>query len=282
MRKHHLPITIASALLLFTISAFAQSSESKWPAPTRELKITAQGGEEAWDSSIADVEKVCHSAASELWKHFPDKKLHPILVAPKGGPIVLFRRGDKGEYLVRLNTGSNLWAQMSYQFSHEFMHILCGYVEADTGNLWFEESLCELASLYSLRQMAITWKTNPPYSNWKDYAEKLGDYASERIKASPLPDNMTLAQWYAKEAESLRTNPTQREKNNIFAVAILPLIEKDPSQWASVEFLNLGRTKEPRSFARYLSDWHQNVPEKHKEFVQSVATQLGVKLEKVK
>jgi len=64
----------------------------------------------------------------------------PILVEAKGGPIVLFRRGKNDEIFVRLDTGGYLWAQYSYQFAHEFCHILCRYDQDKTGNKWFEET----------------------------------------------------------------------------------------------------------------------------------------------
>jgi hypothetical protein len=269
------------ACILFFLSdgiVRAEGSANQAPAPTRELIIRAQGGKE-WNASIEDVEKVLRTTAAEMWKHFPDRKLHPILVQPKGGPIVLYQRGSKGEYIVRLNTGDTYWAQYAFQFAHEFTHILCVYREGDSGNLWLEESLCELASLYALRQMSQTWKTRPPYPNWKDYAAKLNDYADERLKKATLPEKMTLAQWYAENAESLSKEGTQREKNLIVAAALLPLIEKEPEHWAAVEHLNTGKTKEPRTFAKCLADWHANVPEKHKAFVKAVGERFGVKVD---
>ena len=84
------------------------------------------------------------------------RTLEPILVEPKGGPITLFRRGPKGEYLVRLNTGDRHWAQHAYQFAHEFTHILANYDEHERRNKWFEESICEMASLFVLRRMSET------------------------------------------------------------------------------------------------------------------------------
>src|SRR5689334_19264632 len=64
-----------------------------------------------WGGRVEDVEKVLSSTAMTLWKYFPDRELPPILVAPKGGPITLYKRGPAGEIQVRLNTGNRLWAQ---------------------------------------------------------------------------------------------------------------------------------------------------------------------------
>jgi hypothetical protein len=266
-------------MMVLAIPLAARAEEKPGKAePTRELVITPQGGK-AWEADEDDVRAVLRSSAKELWKHFPDRKLEPILVQPKGGPIVFFKRGPKGEYQVKLNTGGNYWSQYAYQFAHEFCHILCGFREGDAANKWFEESLCELASLYALRAMSKTWETKPPYANWKEYAPRHNEYAEERIKAAALPEGKTLAQWYAANAEQLKKDATQRELNGVVATALLPLLEKSPEHWAAVGYVNTAEYKEGRTFEQYLKDWHASVPEKHRGFVKEVAGKLGFKIE---
>ena len=74
-------------MLLACPGVRADETKEEAAAPTRELVIEPQGSEKDWDASIADVEKVLRSAAGELWKHVPQRKLHAIRVQPKGGPI---------------------------------------------------------------------------------------------------------------------------------------------------------------------------------------------------
>jgi len=233
-----------------------------------------------WNASLRDVEKVLRSAASELWLYFPERTLKPIHVEPKGGPIVLFRRGPEGEYLVRLNTGNTYWAQYSFQFAHEFCHILCNYADHDYANKWFEESVCETASLFALRGMAETWKTRPPYPNWRSYAPHLRKYADQRIAAVKLPADTTFASWYHSSAEELRKNACIREKNRVVAGVLLPLFEKKPEHWEAVGYLNLSRVDRPRSFQQYLEDWHEHCPKEHRPFVQRIAELFEIELSK--
>jgi len=279
-RSHRLfaAIWLWLCLVAPTLTSADESKSASKPEPARELVIRAQGGEKAWDASAADVEKVLHSAAAELWKHFPAHKLHPIHVQPKGGPIVLFKRGPKSEYIVRLDTGGTYWSQYSFQFAHEFTHILCGYREGDASNLWFEESLCELGSLYALRQMAETWKTQPPYDHWKSYAPRLADYAADRIKAAALPEKATLAQWYVEHAAALKKDATQRERNSVVAGALLDLFEKTPQSWEAIAYVNAKKGKTERSFEQYLADWHAAAPHGHRAFIRDVAQRFGIKL----
>ena len=232
-----------------------------------------------WKTDTGTVGKVLHATAAELWRYFPDRKLDPIVVEPKGGPIVLFKRGKNGEYFVRLNTGDTYWAQYVFQFSHEMCHILCRYRDGDESNKWFEESLCELASLFVLRQMADRWEKQPLFAHWKGYEKSMRTYAADRIKLGALPPKSTLAQWRRDHAEALRKNPTDREKNQVAAVALLPLFEKAPQHWAAVWHLNEGEGKQVRSFEDYLKSWHDHTPTKHQAFVRSIAEAFEVRID---
>jgi len=266
------------AIVLCTSLAFAAPTPAPVPeATTHRLDIRPDPAAK-WEADLENVQKVLESAAGALWVYFPGRELKPILVEPKGGPIVLFNRGKNGEFRVRLNTGERYWSQYSYQFAHEFCHILCNPVDDDTSNKWFEESLCEMASLFALRRMAETWKTDAPYPNWRGYASSLRKYADERIEKAPLPAGQDLAAWHREHEASLRREPTQRELNEVVAVALLPLFEKEPAHWQAVGFLNAAAVPTPRSFATYLSDWHGRVPAEHQPFVRQIAAKFGVTL----
>ncbi len=232
-----------------------------------------------WGGSLQDVDKVLRSAAAELWSYFPERTLKPILVEPKGGPITLFRRGPNGEYLVRLNTGDRLWAQHAYQFAHEFGHILASYDEHERNNKWFEESICEMSSLFVLRRMSETWKFRPPYSNWKEYSPALADYARQRMRTGQLPPGKTLAEWYRENEALLRQDPCLRDKNTVVAVALLPLFEQQPESWEAIAWLNDGASHGTRTFARYLGDWYARVPEKRRPIVRQIARQFSITIE---
>lgn len=193
----------------------------KSESQARPLRIIPMGD---WKASRPDVEKVLYSAAGELWEFFPGRELPPIIVLPQGGPIVLYQRAAKGELQVRLSTGQTYWSQYAYQFSHEFCHILCNYDNDPQRNKWFEESLCELASIFSMRQMADAWKTNPPYPNWKNYAKALRSYADDVFEKNKLPDDTNFVDWFEQHREHFYTHATDRPKNRVVARQLLPQI----------------------------------------------------------
>ncbi len=229
-----------------------------------------------WGATPKDVSKVLNSTATELLAHFPKHKLPVMLVEPKGGPIALHKRGPNGEVRIRLNTGSTYWSQYAFQFSHELCHVLCGYDQDTNRNQWFEESLCELASLYTLRQMSETWKTTPPYPHWRGFAPALSRYAQQRIDDAKLPAGADLEKWYREHAVKLDGNPYQRNHNNVVAAALLPLIEKQPEHWQAVAYINVAKLDRSYDFPRYLSSWHENCPQKHRPFVREIAQKFGV------
>lgn len=240
-----------------------------------DLRLASDG----WgDASVKDASSVLKSAASQLLAHFPGAQLEPIRVHPSGGPITLFKRNSDGEVVVKLSTRDRLWAQYAFQFAHELCHVLCRCTPRDSGNKWFEESLCETASIYALRGMSRSWQTQPPYPNWKDYARHLSKYADERMADFALPQGMTLAQWYEQNAPVLRKDAVDRKKNGVVARALLPIFERTPAGWGAVWWLNERVTNTAQTFPEFLKAWHEAVPKEHRPFVREVAEQFGVKI----
>jgi len=250
-------------------------SEVRQPA-THALKLRVIEGE--WGGSqLQDIQKTCQSAGMELWKHFPGRKLHPIIIGrSRNGPITWYDRLPSGEYQIRLDSQSNLWAQFSFQFAHELCHVLCCYSDDKHPNKWFEESLCEVASLFVMRRMAETWKTSPPYANWKGYSPHLKEYADDRIEKVHLPPDTSLAEWYAENAKKMNEEGSQRDKQRIVAAALLPLLEAEPSHWEAVGYLNAGNRFPNQSFADYLADWEYFAPAQHKPFVRKIVAMFGL------
>ena len=229
-------------------------------------------------ASVKDIQKVLQSTVRQIWPYATQSNLSPIQVdRSRTGPIVLYQRGEKGQYLIRLDTEKKFWCQYAFQFAHEFGHIICEYKEGDRSNLWFEETLCETASLFALRKMSEEWKINPPYPNWKSYGDEFAKYAQNRIDKHPWSESQTLAQWYAQKKHNLNEEPTDRPRNVRLASQLLHYFEKDPTLWGACAFINQEKTGEKRSFRSYLHDWKKSCPKsQQKELVQKLITLFGL------
>jgi hypothetical protein len=248
--------------------------QTKGPLPAIHVAEADWGG-----ASLRDIGKVLNSTAKQLWPHASQDRLDTIIVdRSRTGPIVLYRRGSEGQYLVRLDTHKNFWSQYAFQFAHEFGHILCGYKPGARDNLWFEESLCETASLFAMRRMRDDWVLDPPYPNWKSYAPALGVYAQKRLDQHAWPKSISVSEWYEQNQKELRQNPTDRAKNTTIATKLLPLFEQRPENWGAVAYLNTHKTETPRDFPIYLADWKKACKlASQKEFVAMLARMFGVR-----
>jgi hypothetical protein len=245
--------------------------------PVRQSIRVEPAGFEAREQDIA---KVCLSAIGELQRHcpaLPSEKV--VIVRGAKGPITLFKRNEQGEIVVQLDTGKTFWAQYSYQVAHELCHVHCGFRPGPAQNNWFEESVCEAASLFCLRAMARTWQTLPPYPNWKSYAPSLAKYADDVIGKRTYKAEIEakgLPRFYRDHETEFRANATDRELNGAVALVLLPWLEEKPSRWAAFRWLNATARPENEPFAAYLNRWEANTPPEHKPTVREARRLFGL------
>ncbi len=278
-RFHFLqPAILFSLLLLLPQSATAQKPTFANPQMP-PIRIDTNG----FEASESDIRAIVTSAGRELWRYFPDYQIEPVVVTRgREGPISLYGRNANKEIVMRLDTSKTFWSQYAYQFSHEFCHVLCGYDNDDRANLWFEETLCETASLFTMRAMAKSWKSDPPYSNWKDYRDALRNYVDDIMrKRTKVREIYTtgLASFYQKHQATLKKNPTQRDLNGAMAIVLLHMFEEEPARWEAIRWLNSAPSPAGETFKQYLQKWHTAVPKRHQPFVKKIADLYGQKLD---
>lgn len=244
------------------------------------FRIEAEG----WGgASPEDIRKVLESTGRELLKHIPQNKIIRIhVVASDTVPQVDFKRAANGEFTVRLSVKGRFWAQFAYQFGHELGHIVSHYERINDNkigneNKWFEETVGEAASLFVLARMAETWKTDPPYVNWKSFAFDLKDYLDKILKDTEIPALEKMPQWFNDNRPALKADPHLRERNRVVAIHIFKMLERDPSQWESFRYLNLGRPDATNSFESFLENWYFSAPKQNKGVVKEVVDLLGIK-----
>jgi hypothetical protein len=228
------------------------------------------------DASVGDIQQVLASTAAALTAHIP-RRTFPVIQVTRttADPITLYELAPSGAIQVRLNVQDCYWAQFAFQFGHELCHILCGHSAPRDPNAWFEETICEVASLFVLGQMAEAWRTNPPYPNWASYSSSLRQYRDDRMREACLPAHKSLPEFLQENEASLRHDPHQRQLNLAMATCVIGLFEAGPKHWEAIDGLNRTRGGVSRSFAKYLNDWYSAAHENHRGFIRSIAGLFG-------
>lgn len=261
------------ALLLLAVTAGTTAADLA--ARRGTIRVEANG----FEAREADIAAVCLSAVGELQRFCPELPTeNVVIVRGTKGPITLFHRNDRREVVVQLDTGKTFWSQYSYQVSHEFCHVHCGFRPGPSDNQWFEEAICETASLFCLRAMAKSWATQPPFPNWKSYAPALGKYADDVIAKRAYKaefESKGPGRFYRDHEAEFRANATNRELNGAIALALLPFLEEKPTRWAAFRWLNATPRPANEPFAAYLARWEANTPAEHQETVRGVRKLLG-------
>ena len=283
--RHCMAFSLLCAVLVHPAAHAFDYGTSKSKLNKRGLVI--QVSDNGWgDASAEDIERVLYSVAAELAPYFPRRTL-PVIRVQHGddAPAALYEKVSNGQYVILLTAKDRYWGQFAYQFAHELCHVMSNFDNSDARlahvkdpNQWFEESLCEAASLFALKQIAATWEIAPPYPHWKNYAPAMRRYADKMLEEShrKLPQDLTLAIWFAQNENAVRDNPYLRAKNEVVASRLLNLLEQHPEQWGALAYLNDDKRAAPKNISEYLRHWYECCPDGHKPFVQQIMTELGV------
>ena len=220
-----------------------------------------------------DIEVLLTDVASHLSRllRCPIEGTIIVVPAPCNDPTprTHYRFSSRDPIFIQLTPRDKKWAQFAYQFSHEFCHVLSDYERLRKNpNSWFHETICELASIFTIRRMAEQWPTHPPYPDWANYVDALINYGEEHIFPNErrLSENTTLSTLLSLEEEELRKDPYQREKNAMVAYSLLPIFESSPAGWNAIRRL----PDSSAMFRDYLLEWHTQVEPADKPFVKRI------------
>jgi hypothetical protein len=240
------------------------------------LTIRADGD---WGGALlSDVEAVVCSAAATLLP-LEEHEALTISLQPTPSiddpPITLSVLNGAGEFVVQLNVRGNLWAQLAFQFAHEFCHVLANILTWRGPRdrfAWIEEVFCESASLVALRAMAMIWAKEPPYPNWLDYAIHLESYAADRMAdpAQSLPAGLIFSNWMAQHLPLLESDPGRREDNTVIAKELLPIFETDSNGWRAIRHLHTWKPPSTATLAEFLDGWEHSSPPECRPAITSI------------
>jgi tripartite-type tricarboxylate transporter receptor subunit TctC/ABC-type nitrate/sulfonate/bicarbonate transport system substrate-binding protein len=249
------------------------------PHPAAAGGLSLQVEPLGWGGGDAQkIGAVLEAVAQELLSRFPGRPLAPIRVSRSmQAPMALYERGPAGEYRIELTASGVDAGPYVYEFAHEFCHVLSNYERhphhAITRNhQWFEEALCEVASLYTLKTLAAAWRSAAPSPELAAAAPQLHAIAErfQRESHRKLPPGMTLAAWFRQSTGVLGRSAYDRDRNEVVANLLLPLFEENPELWEAIGFLNLDAPG--ASFQQYLQTWLDNAPPRYQDVIRYAMT----------
>lgn len=164
-----------------------------------------------------------------------------------------------------LNADICYWSQIAYQYCHE----LCHYCISDgipQKFKWFEESICELSSIYFMNILAEVWGENnfyPNYANhFKEYANNvLADNNCEEFYISDLSHDSAILQL-------MSNNQYLRKYNRTIAKRLLNYFQNIPQLWSQTPKLAL--IKDIQSFESFLIEWSNIADPSFKNVILSI------------
>ena len=228
---------------------------------TKSALLTVENGN--WGAtSLRSIHAVLVSAAGVLADAFGRAPDAPIRVAPWSRAPQVF--DDQRPYQIRLSARDRYWSQYVYQFSHEFCHVMTNF-DRHKGHKhrWFDESLCELSSLFVLHRLAQLWKDKPPEAipDAAGFAPNHHTYADRTAARYPRLSHDHLPEWFARVVPTLEANPYERERCGTIAVALRDAFRADPTLWQDCGHLNHWDPNSDPTFAEYLGSWTTNLRE---------------------
>ena len=160
---HAVSTFFGAALTLLTLSTAAAKVAY---AETATLDIRVEAG--TWGNARpGDIEAVLYSVVDALGPSFSRQGTKISVAYSDDGPRVLLDRSADGSHRVFLKVRDARWDQFTYQFSHELCHIFTNHEHREMApgvitrdHQWFEETLCEAVSLYTLERMACLLYTS--------------------------------------------------------------------------------------------------------------------------
>jgi len=277
---------LAAGLLCLPLIGMVHAADKSRGPELRQIDIRVQAGGFG-GASAADITAVLQSAAGELCRYWPGTQLPRIDVYHRPDhPQTDSRRGAGNWIAIGLTARDNHWAQYSFQFAHEYCHALINYRNDERGltrdrryaNLWLEESLCETASLFTLRALSRSWLIAPPYVAWRNYAPWFSAYAEQRLALPEhhLPAGTPFVVWFRANEPALRQDSSRRDRNTIVAAQLLPIFEKEPRGWGALTFFSRTAHRS-QSLSQHFTKWRSGCPRELQPFITKLAAVFDVK-----
>lgn len=176
-----------------------------------------------------------------------------------------YENGKKVQF-IGLNTRRYYFQQYTYQFAHELGHVLTNWERKPNRDLrysWFEETLAELASAFTIR----AYEANPPAvmgftsESWSNYFDSnyTNGYSVTLESNWSISSTQPVKDWFYRLNNLLTNDCCIRELNWAVAREMLPSFVEDPTLWHAASYINHWDTTSDIDFYDYLESWRNTL-----------------------
>ena len=276
MRTRHFIFCVYLTILL-TITGFVLAADA-------DLSITVEPNTGWGNAPISNIKRLCENVALHFQENLRDA--HKVdgrltIVYRSQGPIAYYRTffgGDPDEYKIGLKVTNTFWNNFSYQFGHEFCHIMHNHdTMKNSKNYWFNEAICELAAVWVLFEMGETWESRAPYWNWVDYRHNLTSYARNLINNTESQYAGTGAEWLDRWEDAMRSKEPgafSYARVSQLSYKFLDIFQENPEAWNAIRQMPTSSSE----MATYMKEWYDDVDTEDKEFVEAIADEMGIEV----
>lgn len=215
--------------------------------------ISLSWNDDEWGGALAEVYRMVLRDIVLEYEHLgynPDDNIPVnILHSPFDYPMC----SNVGDCrMIFLATKDNYWCQLAYQFAHEYCHhLINGPMDGENiSSFWFEESICELSSIYFMRKIAQKWEANNiPYLN--DYAASVKSYCENNWSCIDYIDN--LSSWILDNMNIFSDPNYHRDMYKFIAKSLFSLFEEYPFAWKLLPYLKRVPQDEYGNFEHWIT-----------------------------
>ena len=142
----------------------------------------------------------------------------------------------EGGHDIYLCVKHNDYYQWIFQFSHEYCHhLINGAMTNDWSDLlWFEETICQLASLYNMFMMVEFCEEMGKADCASLLKDRLSHYLGKATKDNKLD---MRGGWFKSFADQLRSKGYKRDLYNSIAVLMYPFFVENPNLWKIIQYI---------------------------------------------
>ena len=181
-------------------------------------------------------------------------KSHKIFI----DPTFVYPQAYKSARMILIACDPLYYSQFAYQYCHELCHLMIDD-EVFEDYRWFEESLCELASIYFMPLISDEWMRNHinfATSDGRLYAPLFVEYSNNIMSKDLYPfDLRELSNEKSEISKCLKENPYHRDLNKYVAIKLLPYFKEIVNLWEFVPSIGSIQTSMP--FPEFIESWYQ-------------------------